>query len=99
MFETRQHSILRRGITLDNGKQILATSAIDAEPNRIVRMPEDLIMPFILSVLLLGFFSALLVNVWIAATIFGFLSIPYIVYWLWPTGPNAELQRQEEASA
>ncbi len=99
MFETRQHSILRRGITLDNGKQILATSAIDAEPNRIVRMPEDSIMPFILSVLLLGFFSALLVNVWIAATIFGFLSIPYIVYWLWPTGPNAELQRQEEASA
>jgi cytochrome c oxidase subunit I len=93
---SRQRSILRRGITLDDGKQVLATTPLTAEPNLVVRMPEDSIVPLIVALLVLGFFSALVMNAWIAATVLGFVSIPFIVYWLWPSGPDAELQRKEE---
>ncbi|RST31241.1 cytochrome c oxidase subunit I [Sphingomonas ginkgonis] len=82
--ERDERSNLGEGMLLDQGKLALATSSLDAEPLRILEMPEDTIIPFLLSVsLLLLFFGLLLKNVPLTL-IGGIAGALSLVGWFWP---------------
>ena len=55
--ETDQRSNLEEGFILDHGKEALATSALDAEPQRILHMPGDTLIPFMLALGMLVLFQ------------------------------------------
>jgi heme/copper-type cytochrome/quinol oxidase subunit 1 len=97
--ESQQCSILGRGITLDNGKEVVATSPLDAEPNRIVTMPEDSIAPFLLTLAVTALFVALMAHAWIAVVATVLLMLALTAWWMWPRGIKVAVQRSEEAGA
>ncbi|CAN5895823.1 hypothetical protein BH11GEM2_BH11GEM2_07670 [soil metagenome] len=69
---------------LDERKETIGTSTLDAEPNRRLLMPEDSIVPLLLALALAAVFlgllwkSVLLGAVGVAAT------LVFIVLWVWP---------------
>jgi len=77
-------SVLDRGFTLDHGKEALATTVLDAEPDVILKMPADTVTPFVLTVMLSAAFTALLVQSWWMLALAGMLILACIVAWLWP---------------
>jgi cytochrome c oxidase subunit 1/cytochrome c oxidase subunit I+III len=52
-------SMLDRGFVLDDGKETLATTVIDAEPDAILKMPEDSPWPFITTVIMAVLFTGI----------------------------------------
>jgi cytochrome c oxidase subunit I+III len=82
--ETDGRSDLTRGLALDDGRETLATTPVDAEPDAILKMPEDTYAPFVLALSLAGLFVAMLEKSELGiglALLAGFLSI---ISWLWP---------------
>ncbi len=75
---------------LDQGRLTLATSALDAIPNAISRMPEDTIAPLLLALAMFVFFIALVFQaMWLSLA--GVIAIFFVAcYWLWP---EAEIAR------
>jgi cytochrome c oxidase subunit I len=69
---------------LDHRRVTLVTSALDAEPVGVAKMPEDTLTPFLMAVALTAFFGAMVVKaVWIAlAAIVASLFV--MAVWLWP---------------
>jgi len=97
--ESGQRSILGRGITLDNGKEVVATSPLDAEPNRIVTMPEDSIAPFLLTLAVTALFVSLMAYAWIAVAATVVITLALTAWWMWPRGIKVAVQTREEAGA
>jgi len=82
--EPGERSNLEEGFILDHGKEALATTALDAEPQRILHMPDDTIIPFLLATGMLVLFSGLLVrNVPIAA-VGALICAADLIAWFWP---------------
>jgi cytochrome c oxidase subunit I len=82
--ESRNRSSLHRGMMLDQGKETLITSPMDAEPDRIVEMPEDSWAPVSLAVALIFLFAALLFKAWAAIAVGMLLTLGALILWLWP---------------
>ena len=82
--ETDQRSNLEEGFILDHGKEALATSALDAEPQRILHMPGDTVIPFMLALGMLVLFSGLLIRNVPIASIGGIVCALDLVAWFWP---------------
>jgi cytochrome c oxidase subunit 1/cytochrome c oxidase subunit I+III len=78
------HSSIDRGLTLDNGKEILAVSALDGEPVAILKMPEDSISPLVVTIALTAVFAGLLLHWWWFAGVCGVLMLVALAVWLWP---------------
>ncbi|QPC95705.1 cytochrome c oxidase subunit I [Mesorhizobium sp. INR15] len=96
--ETEERSIIgdavRDGMVLDKGKETIGVTPLDAEPNVVLKMPGDSILPFLLSVGMTGLFFGLLAQViWLVALgavcEFGVLAL-----WLTPE-PHAALEEVE----
>jgi hypothetical protein len=70
---------------LDEGRETLSTSWLDAEPQSIMKMPEDTIAPLLAALALTLLFLSLIFQwMWVAlAGLLGTLFAGY--YWLWPT--------------
>ena len=70
---------------LDQGKEALESTALDADPQAVLRMPGDSLWPLILSLALTGLFVALLFKapLWTAGA--GLATLLSIAAWLWPT--------------
>jgi cytochrome c oxidase subunit 1/cytochrome c oxidase subunit I+III len=69
---------------LDEGRVTVVTTALDAAPIAIAKMPEDTLMPFVMAVAMTVVFSAVLLKaLWIAglATLVCFI---IMAAWLWP---------------
>ena len=68
----------------DEGRETLSTTWLDAEPQSIMKMPEDTISPLLVALALMLLFLALIFQwMWVAlAGIVGTLFAGY--YWLWP---------------
>jgi cytochrome c oxidase subunit 1/cytochrome c oxidase subunit I+III len=77
-------SRLEVGPTLDQGRETLGTSALDAEPEQVLRMPEDSLWPLLLGLALTVTAYGLLVGGWWIAAAGGALSIVSVGGWLWP---------------
>lgn len=82
--ESRGRSSIARGMMLDHGKETVTTTPLDAEPDRIVEMPEDSWAPFLLAAALGVLFVALLLKAWVAIALGALLVLAALVMWLWP---------------
>jgi cytochrome c oxidase subunit I+III len=81
-------SVLDSDIVLDRGRETLATSALDAEAQSILRMPDDSLAPFLLAIcLMVGVFALLWGLGWVAAGS-GLAAVLVTAHWLAPqAGP------------
>jgi hypothetical protein len=77
-------SNLDEGLVLDRGKETVATSSLDALPRRIIPMPEDTILPFVLTVGLSALFAALLLKSIIVGALGALVCFATLVAWYWP---------------
>ena len=77
-------STTAEGFLLDDGRETIGTSALDAVPDVILRMPGDSLAPLLLSIALAVLFLGMLVQSW---WLFGAAlaaSLLATIVWLWP---------------
>jgi cytochrome c oxidase subunit 1/cytochrome c oxidase subunit I+III len=93
--EGEARSRLREGPLLDHGRETLTTTALDARPAGIAKMPEDSYSPFLLTVALTALFAGLLFHLWwlVAATSLATLLVSVI--WLWPRATLGQTARMQ----
>lgn len=89
LWEDRIHdgelrSSIDRGPVLDDGKEVLATTPLDAQPDAILKMPGDSLSPLLLSIVLTALFAALMLLNWWGVVIAGVAGLAVLAYWLWP---------------
>ena len=88
-------SQLEYGYVLDEGREALGTTALDGDPDVILKMPEDSYAPFWLGVASLLFFAGLAVTSW-WLTALGLVACgAAIVVWLWP---RRELGQRDDSA-
>jgi cytochrome c oxidase subunit 1/cytochrome c oxidase subunit I+III len=83
--ETENHSVLREGLLLDHGKEALAVSPLDGQPELILKMCEDSLAPFLLTLAMTVGFVGLLAHAWWAAAAGGVGIVLALFGWLWPS--------------
>jgi cytochrome c oxidase subunit I+III len=69
---------------LSGGRFTLSTSALDAEPVALARMPEDTVTPLLAGLALTGFFTALLLKSLFIALVAAGVVLAVAAVWLWP---------------
>ena len=77
-------SSLGRGMILDHGKEIVATTAVDAQPEVILKMPEDLILPLLCALALTLMFVGALTHIWWLVGVSAVIILVLTLIWLWP---------------
>jgi cytochrome c oxidase subunit 1/cytochrome c oxidase subunit I+III len=82
--EASGHSELQSGVVLDQGRESVATSVLDAMPDAILKMPEDTLTPFWLAAAAAAIFFGLLFHIWWLGAIGVIGSIAACVAWLRP---------------
>jgi cytochrome c oxidase subunit 1/cytochrome c oxidase subunit I+III len=94
-LQETERSSLERGFRLEEGRETLATTVMDAEPDLILKMPGDSYAPLALSVSLAVLFVGLLAHS-ATGSLAGVLgSSLSVLVWLWPE--RALGQRAERA--
>jgi cytochrome c oxidase subunit 1/cytochrome c oxidase subunit I+III len=71
-------------MVLDHEKETLATSGLDAQPELIVKMAEDTMLPLLGALTLCLFFAALLVRIWWLAGVATVIGLAIALAWMWP---------------
>jgi heme/copper-type cytochrome/quinol oxidase subunit 1 len=72
------------GPVLDHEKEALVTGSLDADPVLILKMPEDSLAPFLLTVAMSLLFVGLLLRLWWPAGV-GLVGIALaLLVWMWP---------------
>jgi heme/copper-type cytochrome/quinol oxidase subunit 1 len=69
---------------LDHERCTLATTAVDAMPVSISKMPEDSIVPLLLALLMTGLFTAVLLKALVLAVVMAAVCMLAAAAWLWP---------------
>ena len=82
--EGGRRSELRTGLVLDRGKEALATTALDAVPDAILKMPDDTPAPFIVTLAMSAGFVGLLLQAWWLAGVGAIAVLAGLLVWLWP---------------
>lgn len=77
-------SSIQRGLALNDGKETIGTTVIDARPDVVLKMPEDDPWPFLVTIALTVGFTALLLHWWWVGVAAGVAVIGGTVSWLWP---------------
>ena len=72
------------------GREALAVSPLDGEPQLILKMPDDTPVPFWLALLVCVMFVGLLVHAWWLAVIGALGAFAALVAWLWPSRALAQ---------
>ena len=78
------HSSIERGLVLDDGKETIATTALDAEPDLILKMPGDSAWPFLTTLAMTAAFAGLLLHWWWVAAGGALATLLGLLLWLWP---------------
>jgi cytochrome c oxidase subunit I len=94
--ESSKRSSLDRGLLLDQGKETIATSALDAGPDMILEMPQDSVAPLVLALGLSGLFVGLLLKSWTLTALGGVVLTVALFMWLWP---RRDLREREAEAA
>ena len=75
---------MTQGFLLDRGRETIATSPLDAEPNLILEMPADSTAPFVVALgLTVVFTGAAVHRWWVVGGGFALIVIG-LVMWFWP---------------
>ncbi len=77
-------SSIDRGIVLDHGKETVATTFLDAEPDAILELPGDDPWPFLVTLAMTAGFAGLLLQWWWLSGFAALLTFVGILAWLWP---------------
>lgn len=77
-------SSLYHGLLLDRGKETILTTMLDAEPDKIAKMPEDSLWPLITTIVLTFGFSGMLFQMWWLTGLSVAALLGCILLWLWP---------------
>jgi cytochrome c oxidase subunit I len=87
-------SSLNRGMLLEDGKETVATTALDAEPDMVLEMPQDSFAPLLLAIGTSVIFVGLLLKLWSLTGLGGAVTVLALLAWLWP---RRELGEREPA--
>lgn len=82
--EGQTRSRLNEGLPLAEGRESFGSTALDAEPNVILKMPDDSLTPLWLALGLTVLFAALALHGWTVAVLSGLASLAALIVWLWP---------------
>jgi hypothetical protein len=77
-------SSIQRGLLLDEGKETLGTSALDAAPDMILEMPEDSYAPILLTAGIAVLFAGMLLKNGPVMVLGSGLTAFALLFWLWP---------------
>jgi cytochrome c oxidase subunit 1/cytochrome c oxidase subunit I+III len=77
-------TLLDQGMVLEKGHETLGVTAMDAEPDVILKMPEETYVPVLMAFFLAVFFTGLLVRIWGLAAFGAFAGIAVVFWWMWP---------------
>jgi heme/copper-type cytochrome/quinol oxidase subunit 1 len=79
-----QHSVIGTGVVLEDGREALGTTPLDAEPNIILKMPGDTLVPLFLSLAMTVVTVGLALVNWLVVGA-GVLAVGgAILAWMWP---------------
>ena len=81
-------SIVGRGPVLDDGRETIGTSPLDADPVAVLHMPPDSSWPLLLALALTVVFYALLAVSWLWTGVGALLVFICLVGWLTPSRPS-----------
>ncbi|HEX5124938.1 MAG TPA: cbb3-type cytochrome c oxidase subunit I, partial [Rhodanobacteraceae bacterium] len=84
-------SQLRTDLTLEAGRETLATSALDAEVDLVMKMPEDTLAPLILTIGMALGFIGMLMHLWWLTGAGSLLTLVALIAWLWPRRTMAQV--------
>jgi heme/copper-type cytochrome/quinol oxidase subunit 1 len=90
------NSVIGRGLVLAQGREALGTTPLDAEPNVILKMPADTLVPLCLALAMTVLTAGLILVDWLVAVLGIVLIASAILIWLWPSamlGETAEVDR------
>jgi cytochrome c oxidase subunit 1/cytochrome c oxidase subunit I+III len=79
---------------LEDGKETIATSALDAAPDMVLEMPADSFAPLLLAIGTSVIFVGSLLKLWSLAGLGGAVTVLALLAWLWP---RRELREREPA--
>ncbi len=82
--ETPARSKLGQGLLLDVGRETIATSPLDGEPELILQMPGDTLAPFTLAVGLSVMFAAAIPHDWPLVGLGVLICGAALIWWFWP---------------
>ena len=77
-------SSLHKGLLLDEGRETIGTSMLDAEANLILEMPADSAAPFVLAAGLTLMFSGGVLRLWWLAGVGAVICAGALISWFWP---------------
>jgi heme/copper-type cytochrome/quinol oxidase subunit 1 len=77
-------SVLTTGPVLEKGREALGTTPVDAEPNIILKMPGDTLVPLFLALSMTGLTVGLALVNWLVVGLGILLIAAAILAWLWP---------------
>ncbi len=89
LWEDRLHdselrSSIERGPVLDDGKEVLATTPLDAQPDAILKLPGDSLAPLFLGIVITALFAALMLQTWWGVAVAAVAGLGILAFWLWP---------------
>ena len=82
--DSSNRSVLDSRIALLDGRETIATTTLDAEPDAVLHMPQDSLAPIILALALSVVFFALLLHGWWSVGGGTLASVVATIWWLWP---------------
>lgn len=88
-----QRSRLDSGFLLDDGKETLGITPLDAEPDVILKMPGDSLLPVALAVALIPLFLGLLIHSGWLVTLGGLAVLAILTSWFMPHGDTASEEK------
>ncbi|QAY96388.1 cytochrome c oxidase subunit I [Methylovirgula ligni] len=96
-------SSLEEGLILDHARETIGTTALDSEPDVILKMPFDSPAPFVLTLGISAVFAGLLIpsRLWPLTAVGCLVTVAAILIWLWPErglGQTVQPPSEEPAS-
>jgi cytochrome c oxidase subunit I len=82
--DSSSRSVLDSRIALLDGRETIATTTLDAEPDAVLHMPQDSLAPIVLALSLSVMFFGLLLHGWWSVGGGILASVVATIWWLWP---------------
>ncbi|HEY1710162.1 MAG TPA: cytochrome c oxidase subunit I [Rhizomicrobium sp.] len=79
-----QRSYPHAGLVLEQGKEAIGTTPLDAQPDIILKMPGDSPAPLIFAISLTVIFVGLLITTWWLVALAALATAATMIGWLWP---------------
>src|SRR6185437_15912621 len=93
------HSMMERGPVLDHHHETIGVTALDGEPDVILKMPSESYVPVLTTCALTALFAGLVSRQWWCATAGAVLAVVLAVAWLWPLADAGQREVPADAAS